>query len=107
MTFILFSLYNFQIPKTNNQTNPNNQNKKLQPADHPSPSSSLNPHMIFMFCTACPAAPLTRLSITLVTTNNRPLLLCAKLILQLLVPVTSFNSGCLPIGKVSTNGSVL
>ncbi len=38
---------------------------------HSSPSASGYPSIRFMFCTACPAAPLTRLSIAL-TTTARP-----------------------------------
>ena len=39
---------------------------------HASPSVSGNPHMRLKFCTACDAAPLSRLSITETITARRP-----------------------------------
>lgn len=36
------------------------------------PAVSSKPHIRFMFCTACPAAPFTRLSITDNTTTVSP-----------------------------------
>ena len=40
--------------------------------DQGSPAVSSRPNMTFRFCTACPAAPFTRLSMQLTTTNRRP-----------------------------------
>src|SRR5205807_717770 len=42
--------------------------------DHPhcNPSASFHPYITFMFCTACPAAPLSRLSIQETITRRRP-----------------------------------
>ena len=39
---------------------------------HASPSASSHPHIRFMFSTACPAAPLSRLSKQETTTHRRP-----------------------------------
>ena len=39
---------------------------------HCSPSSSFHPYIRFMFCTACPAAPFSRLSTHETSTNRRP-----------------------------------
>src|SRR5271165_1891444 len=39
---------------------------------HCSPSSSAQPYIRFMFCTACPAAPFSRLSMQEISTNRRP-----------------------------------
>src|SRR4029079_15501521 len=65
-----------------------------------------NPNMRFMFCTAWPAAPFTRLSSTASTTS-----VCASMGLwtamrHWFVPRTERVSGCAPAGSTSTNGSL-
>ena len=64
--------------------------------------------MRFMFCTAWPEAPLTRLSITDSTTSVSPLALsggrCTAM-RQMFAPRTERVSGWLPGGITSTNGS--
>src|SRR5438477_6939793 len=67
------------------------------------------PNMRFMFCTACPAAPFTRLSITLSTTkvSDLPELSggrCSAM-RQTLAARTERVSGWLPGGMTSMNGS--
>jgi hypothetical protein len=39
---------------------------------HCNPSASFHPYITFMFCTACPAAPLSRLSMQETITRRRP-----------------------------------
>ncbi len=45
---------------------------------HSKPSSSFQPHITFMFCTACPAAPFNRLSRHETTTSRLPSSASAK-----------------------------
>src|SRR5271169_845718 len=60
------------------------------------------PNMIFMFCTAWPAAPLTRLSITDNTTTVSPCCGLCRAMRQLFEPRTERVSGWLPAGSTST-----
>jgi hypothetical protein len=61
--------------------------------------------MMFMFCTAWPAAPFTRLSITDSTTTVSPPCGRCTAMRQQLAPRTERVSGWLPAGMTSTNGS--
>src|SRR5438309_6434424 len=69
------------------------------------PIVSSNPNMIFIFCTACPEAPFTRLSITESTTSMSPPFGRWIAIRQVLVARTERVSGSLPLGSTSTKGS--
>src|SRR6185436_18271645 len=66
------------------------------------PVVSSRPNIKFMFCTACPAAPLTKLSIAVKTTSCRPR--AAKPISQKLVVLTQLMSG-LPSTRRTKNDS--
>src|ERR1700680_1353678 len=74
---------------------------------HSSPSVSAYPSIRFMFCTACPAAPLTRLSMALTTTARRVAWSTVTPISQKLVRCTARRSGTRPAAYVRTNGSPL
>src|SRR5262245_33346551 len=70
-----------------------------------SPSVSANPSATFMFWTACPAAPLTRLSIAL-TTTARPVEASKRTPMsQKFVRDTARRSGTCPTSYSRTNGS--
>src|SRR5687768_1899112 len=75
-----------------------------------SPVVSGNPNMRFMFCTACPEAPFTRLSITDSTTTVSERLPLSggrcTASRQVLAARTERVSGWLPSGMTSTNGSL-
>src|SRR6185295_14973940 len=73
--------------------------------DTGSPTVSSRPRARLAFCTACPAAPLTRLSSAL-TTTARPL--CASAATcrwTLLLPAVAAVVGQAPSGSRCTNGS--
>ena len=61
------------------------------PAAHASPHVSSSPRATFMFCTACPAAPFTRLSMAEVTTTWPKA--SAAVTWQWFVPMTSWVRG--------------
>src|SRR3972149_3643975 len=61
--------------------------------------------MMFMFCTACPAAPFTRLSMTESTTSVSPPCGLCTAMRQTLAARTERVSGWLPAGSTSPNGS--
>src|SRR5579862_8071861 len=69
------------------------------------PSVSAKPNMRFMFCTAWPAAPLTRLSSTASTTSVSASRGRWTAMRTWLVPRTHRVSGWEPGGSTSTNGS--
>src|SRR5207247_4024204 len=76
--------------------------------DHPHarPSVSGNPHMRLKFCTACDAAPLSRLSITETITARRPPCSSVKPISARGVLTTLFSSGSCPAGNTRTSGAL-
>src|SRR5260370_42628378 len=72
---------------------------------HASPSVSGYPHMRLKFCTACDAAPLSRLSMTDTITARRPPCSSVYPISQRAVFTTFLSSGSCPAGRVRTNGA--
>jgi hypothetical protein len=72
---------------------------------HSSPSLSSKPNIRLMFCTACEAAPFSRLSITETITARLPPCSSWNPISQRGVLTTFFNSGSRPAGKTRTNGA--
>src|ERR1019366_8350863 len=70
-------------------------NPRFAPSHYSSPAASSSPNMMFMFCTACPAAPFTRLSMQLITTSRLPSLPSEQWMSQKLEPLTSRNCGWL------------
>src|SRR2546430_4864798 len=72
---------------------------------HARPSVSGNPHIRLKFCTACEAAPFSRLSITETITARRPPCSSVKPISQRGVLTTFLSSGNCPAGRMRTNGA--
>src|SRR5205807_3317227 len=70
-----------------------------------SASVSAKPHMRLKFCTACDAAPLSRLSMTETITARRPPCRSWKPISARGVLTTFFSSGSCPAGSTRTNGA--
>src|SRR2546421_8230983 len=79
------------------------------PPTSKSPARSSSPNIRFMFCTACPAAPFTRLSITESTTSVSEVpLACGgrcSAMRHMFAALTERVSGWLPAGSTSTKGS--
>src|SRR5205807_6486451 len=69
-----------------------------------SPAVSSNPHIRFMFWTACPAAPFTRLSTAAATTAVPVRASSPTPISHTFAPLTRFASRISPDGRTRTNG---